>query len=232
MSNRRIVFEFLAYVDHSIFLHAGMGDSRDVGAKLNQLNEVGKVHMKAQPTILGLMGFIAFFAVAMAAVRTNDESWAAVIFALTGLTLCTASLVAIYRRGAWAGFAVFGWATFLICQPHSAPAIGPTTLPMAMAYRVIFYASDPVKFPWVSFQIPGYPAIMADGEGKPILGAVTGVSAGFLGMVPVNSLRAGLCLSSIVIGFIGAFVGGFIARRCVARGDSRDDASPRLSMPA
>jgi hypothetical protein len=70
--------------------------------------EVGGLRMKAQPTILGLMGCIALIAVGMAAVRTNDELWAAVTFALTLFTLCTASLVAIYRRGAWAGFAVFG----------------------------------------------------------------------------------------------------------------------------
>jgi uncharacterized membrane protein len=56
--------------------------------------------MKSQPTILGLMGFIGFIAVGMAALRTNDELWAAAIFALTILTLCTAALVAIYRRGA------------------------------------------------------------------------------------------------------------------------------------
>jgi hypothetical protein len=187
--------------------------------------------MKSQPTILGFMGFIAFIAVGMAALRTNDELWAAVIFALTILTLCTAALVAIYRRGAWAGFAVFGWALFFICQPHSAPALGPTTLPMTLAYRIFFHIGNPAEFPTVSFQIPGHPAIMADNQGEPYLAAVSGGSAGFRGRVPVNSLRAGLCLTSILVGFVGAIIGGFIARRCVARGDSRDDDSHRRSTP-
>jgi hypothetical protein len=168
--------------------------------------------MKAKPTILGLMGVIAFVAIGLAALRTNDELWAAVILALTVFSLCTAALVAIYRRGAWAGFAIFGWAQFLICQAHSAPALGATPLPMAMAYRVFFALGNPVQFPTVSFQIPGYPAIMADGEGEPFLAAVSGGSAGFRGKVPVNTLRAGLCLTSLVVGLLGAIIGSFVAR--------------------
>ncbi len=185
--------------------------------------------MKARPTILGLMGAIALIAVGMAALRTNDELWAAVILALTVFILCTTALLGIYRRGAWAGFAVFGWAQFLICQPHSAPAVGPTPLPMAMAYRLFFHVGDPARFPTVSFQIPGYPAIMADGEGKPFMGAVGGGSATFQGMVPVNSLRSGLCLTSLLAGCVGALVGNFVARRCVAGRDAIDDERPRLA---
>src|SRR3954451_12427357 len=82
--------------------------------------------MKGRPTVLGLMGFVAFVAIGMAALRSNDQTWAAVVLALTVSALCTSTLVAIYHRGAWAGFAVFGWALFLICQPHSAPTVGPT----------------------------------------------------------------------------------------------------------
>src|SRR4051794_22004510 len=52
------------------------------------------------------MVVIAFIAFGMAAVRINDESWADVVLALTVSVLCTANVVASYRRGAWAGFAV------------------------------------------------------------------------------------------------------------------------------
>ncbi len=177
--------------------------------------------MKPRSTLRGLMAFVAFFAVGMTALRSNDPLWAAVVLALTVATLCISTLIAIYSRGAWAGFAVFGWAVFLICQPHSAPTVGPTSLPIAMAYRVVFFVSAPQKFPWVTFQIPGgYPAIMADGEGEAMLSAVRGGNATFRGMVPVNSLRAGLCLLSLAAGIVGAVAGSFIDRRTVARAGS------------
>ncbi len=93
--------------------------------------------MKAKPTVLGLMGVVACFAVGLAAVRSNDEYTAAAVFAFTYLILCTSTLLAIYRRGAWAGFAVFGWAQFLICQPHTAPSLGPTSLSQGITYRIL-----------------------------------------------------------------------------------------------
>jgi len=37
--------------------------------------------------------------------------------------------------------------------------------------------------------------------------------------------------SDLLVGFVGALVGGIIARCCVTRGDSRDDDRPRLSTP-
>ena len=154
--------------------------------------------MKARPTILGLMGVIAYIAVGMAALRTNDELWADVVFALTVFAL-VGTVVAIYRRGAWAGFAVFGWAQFLICQPNTAPALGPTSLSMGIAYRLLPYVTTAIRFPPPTFRIAGYPAIMADGDGKPFLAAVSGGSAGSLGYVPLHSLRTGLCLSSLII---------------------------------
>jgi hypothetical protein len=174
--------------------------------------------MKERLTILGLMGSIAFIAVGIAALRTNDELWAAVFLALTVFILCTTTLVAIDRRGAWAGFAVFGWAHFLICQPHSAPTISPPSLSLEIAYRLLPYFNKAAILPYPSMQFQGYPAISSDHNGRLYLTYMSGVSGGS-GWVPVNSLRAGLCLSSLVVGFVGAFVGGFIARRCVARRD-------------
>lgn len=157
---------------------------------------------------LGLMGVISVVATGMAALRSNDGFWAAAILTLTVLILCTSTILAMYHRGAWAGFAVFGWVMYLICQPHAAPSIGILSLPMAAAYRVVFFLSKPVSFPWVSFQMPSFPAIMADGDGEPFLGAVVGKSASFRAMVPVNSLRAGLCLLNPGFAALGALVGG------------------------
>jgi hypothetical protein len=171
--------------------------------------------MKQRTTVLGLMGFIALVAVGTAGLCSDDRTWAAIVLALTVSALCTSTVAAIHRRGAWAGFAVFGWAFFLIYQPHSAPTVGATTLPMAMACRVVFYMSDPVKFPWGSFHISDYPEIKADSQGDLMLWAMKGENPGFRGLVPVNSLRAGLYLLNIGVGAIGAIVGGFIARHSV-----------------
>jgi hypothetical protein len=46
------------------------------------------------------------------------------------------------------------------------------------------------------------------------------------GVGPVYSLCALLCLSSFVAGLLGAIVGGFIARRCLARRDVSDGDRP------
>jgi hypothetical protein len=55
------------------------------------------------------------------------------------------------------------------------------------------------------------PPIWTDAGGKSYLLAVT--DQGIIGVVPLYSLCALRCLSSLVVGFIGAIVGGFIARR-------------------
>jgi hypothetical protein len=183
--------------------------------------------MNAKPTILGLMGVIAFVAVGLAALRTNNELWAAVILALTVSALCTASLVAIYRRGAWAGFAVFGWAQFLICQPQSAPPVGPTSLSMGIACRLLPYITPVRSMPPPSFRIGGYPAIASDDNGEPMMLFVfPGGASRSGGYLPVHTLRAGLCLTSLVVGFLGAIVGSFVARHSVARRNFNDGVRP------
>jgi hypothetical protein len=189
--------------------------------------------MKAKPTILGLMGLIAFVAVGLGALRSNNELWAAVVLALTVFALCTASLVAIYRRGAWAGFAVFGWAQFLICQPQSAPPVGPTSLPMGIACRLLPYITPTRSMPPPSFRIGGYPAISSSPDGEPIMFFVfPGGASGFSGYLPVHTLRSGLCLTSLIVGLLGAIVGGSIDRRSITRRASLDDAHPRPTRPS
>jgi hypothetical protein len=97
--------------------------------------------MLRKPTFLGIMIFIAYIAVGMAAIRSNDSIWALVVVYLTAFVLCFAALMAIHRRGAWAGFAVFGWAYFLIFQPNSALS-GPASLTLAVVTRLVIYFSN------------------------------------------------------------------------------------------
>ena len=178
--------------------------------------------MKARPTVLGLMGVVACVAVGLAAIRSNDEVSAAVIFAGTFAALSTTTLVAIYRRGAWAGFAVFGWAQFLICQPHTAPPVGPAPISMRIAYRLLMqFHHTAHDAPPLSAPFPEFTTVMDVGDGKPILVTQSKQTGTFRGFIPVHGLRANLCLSSILAGFLGAIIGGFVGRRSGARnGDS------------
>jgi hypothetical protein len=170
--------------------------------------------MKARPTVLGLMGIVACVAVAIAAIRTNDEFTAAAVFALTFLILCTSTVVAIYRRGAWAGFAVFAWAQFLICQPNTAPPLGATSLSNGIAYRLLIrHHGTGQEIPRLTYQPPEFTTVLDVGDGKPILVSESKQVHSARGFIPVHGLRACLCLSSLLAGLLGAAVGGLIARR-------------------
>jgi hypothetical protein len=174
--------------------------------------------MKAKPTVLGLMGVVACFAVGLAAVRTNDEYTAAAVFAFTYFILCTGTLFAIYRRGAWAAFAVFGWAQFLICQPNTAPPVGATSLSNRIAYRLLIrYHGTGQDIPPQSNPIPEFLSVIDFGNGKPALVSQSKQALGQVfvhhGVIPVHGLRACLCLSSLLAGLAGAAVGGFVGRR-------------------
>jgi hypothetical protein len=159
------------------------------------------------------MGAVLLVAVGIAALRANDEVLTAGVFAGTVAALGVGALFAIYRRGAWAGFAIFGWAQFLICQPQAAPPVGPTSLTMGLVARLI--PDDPAALhPSATFRIAGFPIIYTDNEGRPMLGAVSGGSATFVRFVPVNSLRAFLCFGCLICGGFGAIVGRWVERRC------------------
>lgn len=170
--------------------------------------------MKARPTVLGLMGVVACIAIGLAAVRSNDQLTAAIVFAFTFLILCTSTLIAIYRRGAWAGFAVFGWAQFLICQPNTAPPVGATSLSNGIAYWLLIrhHGTGQNTLPLAN-QPPQFTKVMDIGDGKPILVAESKQVHAHQGFIPIHGLRACLCLSSLLAGLLGTVIGGLIARR-------------------
>jgi hypothetical protein len=171
-------------------------------------------------TILAFMGAIAFLAVGLKVVRDDDELWTATFFAMTLAVLCTAALVALYRRGSCAGFAVFGWAAFLICQPHVPPTTGPTSLPLGAVCRLLSRASANAFVRPNEPEGPGYSTIWTDPEGRSILLYVSNASVTHIGRVPVNSLRAAQCVVCFAFGFIGAVVGAVVERRASAARDS------------
>jgi hypothetical protein len=69
-------------------------------------------------TLAALMGAVALVAVGVAALRSPTALWASLVILLALGAICGATVGAILRRGpgrgAWLGFAVFGWAYFLM----------------------------------------------------------------------------------------------------------------------
>jgi hypothetical protein len=174
--------------------------------------------MKFRPTILGFMGIIALIAVGMAALRSNDVRGFAAIFVLTVSALCTATLVAIYRRGAWAGFAVFGWAQFLICQPHLAPAVGPTSSSTVVVYQLLSSLIAETPSPFASSGLDGVPEVEITPRGDMIAVLdMVGTRRHLVGYVPIHSLRSCLCLSCMIVGLVGSIIGGLIAHSVARR---------------
>jgi hypothetical protein len=103
--------------------------------------------MRKRPTLLGLMALIAYLAVGMAAIRSNDRYWAAGMMVLTASWLCVATLLAVHRRGASAGFAVCGWAWFLICQPGAAER-GPASLSWEVTVSLVLHFTKAYRPHW------------------------------------------------------------------------------------
>jgi hypothetical protein len=143
--------------------------------------------MRSKATILSLMGVVAVIAIARAALRNSNEACSCLVLVLTLLLLCTATVVAIYLRAAWAGFAVFGWAMFLICQPNSIPESGRTPLIMNAVYEAAVLINTAINPPTPSLNGP-------------------------YDVLTIDNLRVALCLTSLAFGCFGAIIGEFIAR--------------------
>lgn len=71
-------------------------------------------------TIAGLMGIVGLVAVEIAALRSAEDGWVDACRLLTASVLVFATFLARDRRGRegafWFGFAVLGWAAFVLVQ--------------------------------------------------------------------------------------------------------------------
>ena len=89
-------------------------------------------------TIAGLLGIVAFVAVAFAALRVPTDGWDGGVFGVTPTVLLISVLLAAHRterrRAFWIGFALFGWAYLLVSQIPPIEARLPTTKALAYAW--------------------------------------------------------------------------------------------------
>ena len=84
--------------------------------------------MRHRFTIAGLLVSILFFAIVFAGLRSGSNDWCKLIYSFTFVTLVYAAIAARYRGAFWYGFAVAGWAYFIVAfgpwigvQPVSEP---------------------------------------------------------------------------------------------------------------
>jgi hypothetical protein len=79
--------------------------------------------MRPRISIAALLAGMVPIAVGLAALANPTALWEGVVFALTLLTLFTAIVGVLYRRGAgrafWVGFALFGWGFFVLASDIS-----------------------------------------------------------------------------------------------------------------
>ena len=159
-------------------------------------------------SIAGLMGVVLLVATGLAALRSASETWASVLFLATFVAFCIALVGAFgdagARRGAWLGFAVFGWvyvgAAF---EPYDfAPNLPTDTLLKVLApsfgvdSRLL---AGPFGRTWM--QHAGF------GRGAGVIGAK-------------SFFQIGHCLIALLAGVIGALLGGWLFRVAAKRRES------------
>jgi hypothetical protein len=99
-------------------------------------------------SIAATMGGILFLAIAVAALSHPTLLWASLLYSLMLGILCLAAVGAAFgqgqRRRFWAGFAVFGWANYLLQFPLVSMGLPtlPATLLADYAFRTLHPPND------------------------------------------------------------------------------------------
>jgi hypothetical protein len=96
--------------------------------------------MRFRFSLAALVVVVAFCGVGFAALRNANQFWSDAIFTLTAAALCTTTYLALYRRGAWAAFAIVGWASLILSFVR--PENGPELLTTTAIDRLHSYISD------------------------------------------------------------------------------------------
>ena len=156
-------------------------------------------------TIARLLGAIIFFGIVLAGLRSGSNDWFKLIYTMTFVALVFAAIAARYRDAFWYGFAVAGWAYFVI---GFGPWIGspPGSEPLRAVNRNLVTS--------VFLEIVTGAMSRSDstppGAGGPAANMILQIH---------RANRDGVCHSALTVLF--AFVGGLISR-IVARRPSTD----------
>jgi hypothetical protein len=167
---------------------------------------------KSRITIARLLGVIVILGMIFAGLRSGSNDWFKLIYTVVFLTLIFAAISARYLGAFWHGFAIAGWAYFLI---GFGPWIGspPGSEPLQAVNRNIV----------TSVVLEIVSAIMYRVDAAALGGALPPTDPASMMISQLRSAnRDGICHGALTILF--AFVGGFVARVVARRGDGRADA--------
>lgn len=155
---------------------------------------------RSRSTIARLLLAIAYLALVFAGIRSGSNDLFKLNYTLTFVVLIYGAIAARYRGPFWHGFAVAGWAYFIV-------AFGPWIVaPGAQPLRVV---NRNIGTSVILEIVSG----MMYGQDRAALGPITPASSMMLDMYWAN--RDGVCHSALTMLF--ACVGGLVSRRVARR---------------
>jgi hypothetical protein len=153
-------------------------------------------------TIASLSGAVIYCGIIFAGLRSGSNDWFKSIYTLTFVTLVFAAIAARYRGPFWYGFAIAGWAYFIIgFGPWIGAPIGSE--PQQAVNRNLVTS---VVLEFVSGTMSMRDARPQPGAGAPVANLI---------FQPQWSNRDGICHSALTVTF--AFLGGFVSRTLARR---------------
>jgi hypothetical protein len=161
-------------------------------------------------TILAIILGVAACAMAFTALRSASKVWYSVLYTFTAFLLLTAVLALRFRRGNerafWFGFAVFGWAFFLLGHRPWMSAFGdladpsgPPLNPNLLTSRVILFLLPELRKPTNSLRGIDEITVITLGIAHLIMALIVGIAGGFFAVVLRKRSRSRISVKSLTI---------------------------------
>ena len=161
-------------------------------------------------SILAIILGVAACAMAFTALRTASKLWYSVLYTFTAFLLLTAVLAARFRRGNerafWFGFAVFGWAFFLLgYRPWMnafgdlADPSGPPLNPNLLTSRVILFLLPHLRKPTNSLGGIDEITQITLGIAHLLMALIVGIAGGFFAVLLRRRSRSRISVKSLAV---------------------------------
>lgn len=156
---------------------------------------------KSRVTIASLLGLILLCGIFLAGLRSGSNDWVKLTYSLTFLSLVYAAIAARYRGAFWYGFAVAGWAYFVI-------GFGPwintpleSTPPPALNANLL-----------TSVVLQSMANALSEND-SPMTFRIGALTARMVSINDANRIGIGHCALTMVFGLAGGLVAKFLVRQ-------------------